>query len=137
VFDINRMLSLKGDSAPYLQYSYVRAMGIVRKAGEKPEALVGSYNSTLLGRAEERQLVKSIAMFPLAIREAAKAFSPNVIAKALLTLAERFHLFYHNVPVLNVPDVEVQRARLVLVECTATVIHNGLRLLGIECPQKM
>jgi arginyl-tRNA synthetase len=137
LFDMERMLNLKGDSAPYLQYSYVRAKSITQKAGESQAVAVGSFEGALLDTVEERQLVKSIALFPRVIQEAAEAFRPNIIANYLLTLAERFHVFYHNVPVLRVSDARLRQARLVLVEGAATVIQNGLRLLGIECPQKM
>ena len=137
VFDMDRMLSLKGDSAPYLQYSYVRAQGIVRKSVQGYQEVGGTFDSSLLDTPEERQLIHSIATFPIAVREAAKAFRPNILAHHLFKLAERFHLFYNHMPVLSVSDANLRRTRLVLVECTAITMQNGLRLLGIECPQKM
>ena len=121
-------LSLEGNSAPFLQYSYARAKSILRKAGEHglPEAL----------RIDgERGLLKSIAEFPSTVDEASKQRAPHMLAEYLLTLASEFNLFYKNCPVLNA-GVEREQ-RLLLVEAFAQTMRNGLGLLGVEPLEEM
>ncbi len=134
-FDWNRMLSLDGDSAPYLQYTYVRARSILRKSEEQ------SPGSTFDGRAaatgEEWRLVKHLSHFPEVVREAVEAYAPHVVANYLFQLAQTFHVFYHEVPVLQASDDALRRSRLRLVEGAATVMRIGLEMLGIRVPERM
>ena len=121
-------LSLEGNSAPFLQYSYARAKSILRKAGERglPEDL----------RIDlERGLLKSIAEFPRVVDNASKQRAPHMLAEYLLALASEFNLFYKNCPVLNA-GVEREQ-RLLLVEAFAQTMRNGLGLLGVEPLEEM
>jgi len=135
VFDWDRMLSLDGDSAPYLQYTYVRARGIMRKGGERDPA--GGVEVRAPETAEEWSLVKHLARFPEAVREAARTYHPHLVASYLSQLAQTFHAFYHQVPVLQAGDESLRRARLALVRATAVVMRTGLGLLGIGVPERM
>lgn len=133
VFDWDRMLSLDGDSAPYLQYTYVRARGILRRADEPSEAFDGRAAAT----AEEWALLKQLSRFPQVVDEAAQTYYPHLIANYLFALAQAFHAFYHEVPVLQAGDDTLRSSRLQLVEAIATVMRSGLDLLGIEVPERM
>ncbi len=134
VFDWNRMLSLDGDSAPYLQYAYTRTRSILRKA---PATSLSEANPSLLITPEEQTLLLHIARFPDAILAAAENYEPHRIANHLYNLARDFSTFYDRIPVLNAETRELRLARLALVEMTGTVLKSGLALLGVEVMERM
>jgi len=135
VFDWDRMLSLDGDSAPYLQYTYVRARGIMRKGSEAYPA--GAIDMRATETKEEWALIKHVSRFPDAAREAARTYYPHIVANYLYQLAQVFHAFYHEVPVLQAEDEALRDSRMELVRATATVMRTGLGLLGIGVPDRM
>lgn len=135
VFDWDRMLSLDGDSAPYLQYTYVRARGIMRKGSEPYPA--GAIDVRATETKEEWALIKHVSRFPDAAREAVRTYYPHIVANYLYQLAQLFHAFYHEVPVLQAGDEALRGSRMELVRATATVMRTGLGLLGIRVPERM
>ncbi|MDQ7820519.1 MAG: arginine--tRNA ligase [Armatimonadota bacterium] len=134
-FDWDRMLSLEGDSAPYLQYTYVRARGILRRGGA--EALEGPFDPRVAEGAREWALLRSLGRFPDVVWEATHTYSPHLVANHLYDLAQAFHAFYHEVPVLQTPDPGLRATRVRLVAGVATVMRTGLGLLGIRVPERM
>ena len=135
VFDWERMLALDGDSAPYLQYTYVRARGILRKAGDHiPE---DPFDPGATATIPEWALIKSLGKFPEVVQEAVQAYHPHLLANYLFTLAQVFHGFYHDVPVLQADTEALRRSRLQLVAGAAAVMRIGLGLLGVRVPERM
>ncbi len=134
-FDWDRMLSLEGDSAPYLQYTYVRAIGILRKSAG--EDISGPFDPRGVATSEEWRLIMCLSRFPEAVHESATAYAPHLIANYLFDVAQAFHGFYHDVPVLQTEDRALRRSRLQLVEGIASVMRTGLGLLGIHAVERM
>jgi len=135
VFDWDRMLSLDGDSAPYLQYTYVRARGILRKGGT--DRFDEPYDGRAAAAAEEWALLKHLARFPEVVDEATHTYFPHLMANHLYHLAQQFHAFYHEVPVLQAEDEALRASRTQLVAGVAGVMRSGLGLLGIRVPERM
>lgn len=135
VFDWNRMLSLDGDSAPYLQYTYVRARSILRKGGDSIPS--GPFDPRAAVTAPEWALMTLLGRFPEIVLDATQTEYPHLVATFLLNLAQAFHGFYHEIPVLQAPDEALRRSRLQLVAGVATVMRTGLGLLGIRVPERM
>jgi arginyl-tRNA synthetase len=137
-FDWDRMLALDGDTGPYLQYLRVRIAGILRKSAEKPAdaANAGKTNYAFIASDEEFALVKELAKFPGAVKQAAEEYEPSILAGALIELAHAFHAFYQKHQVL-VDDADLRNARLELVKAVKIVISNGLGLLGIKPIERM
>ncbi|MBI4022545.1 arginine--tRNA ligase [Candidatus Berkelbacteria bacterium] len=140
VFDWDRMLSLKGDSAPYLQYSYVRAVQILAKVGtvnfplDKWKGESGRFG---VGLPEDVQrLVRELARFPLVLERAAADYTPHTIAQYLNDLAGQFSQFYECYPVLKA-EGEDRAIRLAIVAGVANVLRRGLDLLGIKVLERM
>jgi len=133
VFTWERVLNLKGNSAPYIQYTYARARSILRKAHEKPK----QPNYSLLDEPLEKDLVLGLARFPEIFIDSADNLKPNAIADYTNTMAEKFSRFYDSIPVVKVKPIELSDARLALVEATSIVIQNSLGLLGIVSPERM
>lgn len=133
-FDMMESLSLEGDTGPYLQYSYARAMRILEKAGKEPEFDVSFDN---LNTVHERYLVKTIGRFDIQVEDSAKNVSPKIIAKYCYDLAVAFNSFYEHVPVLTAERKELVNTRLCLVSSFKNTLGKALSLLGIDTPNRM
>ncbi len=132
IFSWDRMLSLQGNTAPYLQNAYVRIRSIFRKAGEEFQPP----NELKLTESAELTLAKRLAQFAEAVPQVLNDFRPNLLANYLFELANAFHAFYEACPVLKA-DVPTRATRLALCELTARTLQRGLDLLGIDVPEKM
>ena len=136
VFSWDKMLSLQGNTAPYLQNAYVRIRSIFRKAGELDGLKPSSLTSVALREAAEIGLAKRLCQFAEVVPQVLNDFRPNILASYLFELADSFHAFYEACPVLKA-DEEARTSRLALCELTGRVLQRGLNLLGIKTPEKM
>ena len=133
-FDLTESLSLEGDTGPYVQYAYARAMRIVEKAGKDP---VFETNFDKMQTVYEKDLVKIIGKFDLQVEDAAKNLSPKVIAKYCYQLAVSFNTFYEHVKVLTAESESLINARLCLIYSFKETLGKALELLGIDAPSRM
>jgi arginyl-tRNA synthetase len=132
VFSWDRMLSLQGNTAPYLQNAYVRIRSIFRKAGEPAPKI----DKLMLRDPSEINLAKRLCQFAEIVPQVLNDFRPNILANYLFELANSFHTFYEACPVLK-SDEPVRSSRLALCDLTGRVLQRGLDLLGIKVPEKM
>jgi arginyl-tRNA synthetase len=137
IFDWEKVLNLKGNSAPYLQYTFVRCQSVLEKAGSR-KLEVGSRKLKIEKlKKEEIEILREIYKFPEIIQEAAEKFSPNLICNFVFDLAKKYNLFYDLYPILKAEDKETKNFRLILTKSVSQIIKNSLSLLGIDVPQKM
>ncbi len=140
-FELDKAVSLDGDSGPYLQYSHARCASIMRKAGEQITTIEGVDLSKLTHDAEWA-VAKKLLEFPEIVVRACDANEPHVICHYLLDVAGEFSRWYTlgngdaSLRVL-VDDAEVRRARLALVAAVQATLREGLSLLGIAAPGQM
>jgi arginyl-tRNA synthetase len=133
-FSWDKMLSFQGNTAPYLQYSYVRIRSIFRKA---EEAGIRSQNSEIsLAEPAELALAKKLLQFGEVLPQVLDEYRPNLLANYLFELASIFHGFFESCPVLK-SEGATRDSRLGLCEATARTLRQGLGLLGIEVPERM
>ncbi len=133
VFDWDRMLSLNGNTAPYVQYAHARTRSILKKSGQSatdPGAL-------LVNEPAERALALKILAFPTVVAEVSECLEPHKLCTYLFELATAFSTFFEKCPVLKAETDELRSSRLALVELTSRVLARGLDLLGIEAPDRM
>ena len=133
VFDLEKMVSMEGDTAPYLQNAYVRCRTILSKLEEE---LVLDGDALELSNEQEIHVARMLSRFGEALPAVLDDFRPNLLASYLLELARAYHSFYHASPVLK-SEGAVRKTRLVLCELTARVLRKGLELLGIDVPERM
>jgi arginyl-tRNA synthetase len=133
IFSWEKMLSLQGNTAPYLQNAYVRIQSIFRKAGES-----SAPGDSAISLAEPAEIALAIRLlqFGEVLPQVLDDYRPNVLANYLYELATAYHGFYETCPVLK-SEGAVRSSRLALCEATARVLKQGLGLLGIEVPQRM
>ena len=133
-FDLEKSLSLEGDTSPYIQYTHARASRILEKSGRTPTIDV---DFTLLKEKSDLDLIKNIGLFNLQVRDAANNLSPKVVARYCYDLAVSFNSFYEKSKVLDLGDVKLENSRLCLVNSFRIVLEKALELLGIQSPDRM
>ncbi len=133
-FSYDKMLDLKGNTAPYLLYAYVRVQGISRKGNIDFERL--SDAKITLAEASELTLAKHILQFEEVIKDVEKDLLPNRICLYLFELSQKFNQFYDRCPILQADEPQ-RTSRLILANLTARTIKLGLSLLGINVLERM
>jgi arginyl-tRNA synthetase len=146
IFSWDKMLSLHGNTAPYLQNAYVRIRSIFRKAGEpavatpQPDVSATGHRpvatALTLKDPGELNLAKRLCQFGEIVPQVLNGFRPNILANYLFELANSFHAFYEACPVLK-SEEPARGSRLALCDLTARVLQRGLDLLGIKVPERM
>ncbi|WP_016956798.1 arginine--tRNA ligase [Catenovulum agarivorans] len=135
IFNWDSMLSFDGATAPYLQYAYTRVKSIFAKAGTDVADITGPIN---IEAEQERSLAIKLLQFEDTLELVTAEAHPHVLCQYLFELASAFMSFYEACPILK-SDVElqVQQSRLAISRWTASVIKQGLTLLGIATTEKM
>ena len=133
-FEWEKMLSFDGNTAPYLQYAHARICSIF----SKDEIDRNSTRDAEIILAHEREIVLARALigYPEALDSACSSHSPHKLATQLHIIAQAFGSFYEVCPVLNAED-RTKISRLALCDLTARTLQTGLKLLGIDSPQRM
>lgn len=134
VFDLDRMVSLNGDTSVYLQYAYARIQSILRKAGDaKPAA-----HPELPLAPAERALGLLLDEFAETLAAVSETYEPHKLASYLYALASAFTTFYDQCPVVKPePAPDVKENRLFLCDLTARTLSQGMALLGIRTPERL
>jgi arginyl-tRNA synthetase len=134
LFNPKESIDLHGNTGPFIQYTYARCKSILRKSG-MTEIPVGEISFVL--QPKEKELIKILNGFPTAISNAAKEYSPAVVANYTYELAKVFNQFYDVCPVLKEENAEVKNFRLALTKVVSRTIQSAFSLLGIEVPERM
>jgi arginyl-tRNA synthetase len=145
VFSWDKMLSLDGNTAPYLMYAYARIRSIYRRGGEalsgpaaRGEHHPGSpVQELVLNDPAERVLARQILRFQEMLESVASGLRINLLTDYLYQLAGMFMKFYETCPVLNAPSPAERMSRLSLCDLTARTLRRGLNLLGIRVVERM
>ena len=132
-FTWDKILSLEGNTAPYLLYSYARCRSIQRKG----EVVAGDVAGMVLDDPHSRALAVHLARMPEALATSLGAYRPNLFCDYLFETANLFNRFYREVSVLGADTAQERAGRLALVEATARVLSRGFGILGITPLERM
>ncbi len=135
VFSWKQVLDFNGETGPYVQYTYARCASILRNAGDDAKDLSGFDPSYITGEAAYT-LAKEIYALTDVIIEAGEKYEPSILTRHIVDMAQAFNKFYHDEHILT-DDKDERKAKLALVVAAKTAIKNGLRLLGMEAPERM
>lgn len=137
LFTWDKVLSFEGNTGPYLQYTYARIQSILRKL--KEENISVENNDIILDDMFdiERELAVALLRFPQTVVKSYETYRPNIIADYLFDTAKLFNNFYNSKSILKETDKKVMDARILLAQKTASILKQGLNLLGIETVDRM
>jgi arginyl-tRNA synthetase len=134
VFDWDRMLSLEGNTAAYLQYAHARIRSIFRRAAR--DGIVSSRTGITVTEPAEHALALELLGFPAAVASTGETLEFHRLTGHLYAVATAFSVFFEQCPVLRADD-PVRDSRLALCDLTGRVLRQGLALLGIATPDRM
>ena len=132
-FSWDKILDFEGNSGPYVQYSYVRCMSLLKKTDQSVEEYKGLKIQESLA-SEERQLIEALLEFETLLKVSFKKYKPHILAAHLLEISRVFSRFYKNCRII---DSSQKDFRIELVKASAKVISKGLELLNIKTPHAM
>jgi arginyl-tRNA synthetase len=135
IFSYDKMLSLQGNTAPYLLYAYVRVQGISRKGNIDFDHLTAEARLHLEA-GEELALARHLLELEQTLVEVGETLYPNQLCLYLFELSQKFNQFYDRCPVLQAEDPQ-RTSRLILCHLTANTLKLGLSLLGVTVLERM
>lgn len=134
VFNPKESIDLQGNTGPFIQYTHARIKSIWRKSGLNT---VPVFDAPKEIHPKEKDLIKLLSAFPEIIQEAAREYSPAVVANYTYEVAKTFNQFYDACDVLKEADANLKNFRIALCVTVARTVSEGMRLLGVEVPEKM
>ena len=136
VFDVDLAVAKNNDNPVYyVQYAHARICSVLATWGGDV-AHLGDVDLSALAGAQAQSLLMQIAKYPDMLRDAAEDMAPHDVAFYLRDLAASYHSYYDAERIL-VDDESVKAARLALIAATAHVLRNGLKILGVDAPDRM
>ncbi len=133
MFNPEESVDFTGNTGPFIQYTYARIQSILRKANF-------DYSDAILKitlHSKEKELIKLLETYPVAIQNAAQQHSPALIANYTYELVKEYNSFYQSVPILPEEDMTLKIFRVQLSQKVAETIKSAFSLLGIEVPERM
>ncbi|MEM6802308.1 MAG: arginine--tRNA ligase [Bacteroidota bacterium] len=137
IFDPKESIDLKGNTGPFIQYSYTRTQAVLRKAqtdfldfsanNQPEEALLDS----------ERSLMKLMLKFPEILKEAGESYNPSLIGNYVYDVAKEYNRFYHEAPILKENQLKTSQFRLALSSFAGKILKECMRLIGVGMPDRM
>ena len=136
IFDIDLARAQTNDNPVYyIQYAHARICSVLAQWAGDASSLP-TVDLSPLNSAHDAALMQRLSEFPEVVENSAADLAPHTIANYLKDLASDLHSFYNEHKIL-VEDETTKLARLALVSATQQVLRNGLRLLGVNAPNKM
>ena len=137
LFNPEESIDFNGNTGPFIQYTYARIRSILRKAEAQgiavPEAFSGNVNLSV----KETELIQKMNEYEAAVRQAGIDYSPSGIANYCYELTKEFNQFYHDFSILGADTDDEKALRQLIAKNVAKTLKNGMRLLGIEMPERM
>lgn len=138
LFDPNESIQLQGFTGPFVQYTHARIRSILRKAASLDITVVAADLGTITSiEPSEREVLQVLTAFENKIREAAREYSPAIIANYAYDLAKEYNQFFQSIPIFRETDPLKLRFRVALSKAVGDAIRKAMGLLGIEVPERM
>ena len=133
IFNPKESIDFHGFTGPFIQYTYARIQSVKRKAGNTFKSSTPSVHAN----ESELHLLLQLYLYPNIITEAAKNLDPALLANHIYFIAKSFNSFYAENSIVQAETVELKNFRLLLSDFTGSILKRGMKLLGIEVPERM
>ena len=135
LFDPNESIQLQGHTGPFIQYTHARICSILRKAEQM--GIAPSADEVKALEPAEREVIFMLNNYQHKLQEAAREYSPAIIANFAFDLAKEYNQFYQSIPIFNESDPGKLRFRIAFSKVVAGLLKKSMGLLGIAVPDKM
>ena len=136
-FNPKESIDFNGNTGPFIQYTHARISSVLRKAAESGIVIPAQIEKDIEITEKEISLIQRLAEFKNVLKEAASTYSPALIANYTYDLVKEYNQFYHDYSILREENEDKRAFRLLLSVNTAKIIRNGMKLLGIDVPERM
>ncbi|MBQ7818074.1 MAG: arginine--tRNA ligase [Bacteroidales bacterium] len=136
-FNPKESIDFNGNTGPFIQYTHARISSVLRKAAESGIEIPTQIDGDVEISEKEVSLIQRLAEFRNVLKDAAATYSPALIANYTYDLVKEYNQFYHDFSILREEDESKRAFRLLLSVNTAKIIRNGMKLLGIDVPERM
>lgn len=133
LFNPEESIDFNGNTGPFLQYTYARIRSVLRRAGDADIALAAQ----AVPAPKEATLIRKVGELPQIVAEAARSYSPSLIANYCYDLAKEYNQFYHDFPIMREENQAVKNLRLLISATVARTLKSATALLGMEMPERM
>ena len=137
LFNPAESIDFNGNTAPFIQYTHARIRSLLRKAAEQSVNVADALPDGLSLEGEEKLIVKKLYQYPQVVLAAGENLSPALIANYVYDLAKQFNHFYQETPIMRETDAAKRLLRLQISQWVANTLRNGMKLLGIDVPERM
>lgn len=137
LFNPEESIDFNGNTGPFIQYTYARIRSILRKAEAQGITLPETFSGNVNLSVKESELIQKMNEYGAAVRQAGIDYSPSGIANYCYELTKEFNQFYHDFSILGADTEDEKILRLLIAKNVAKTLKNGMRLLGIEMPERM
>ncbi|WP_418553709.1 arginine--tRNA ligase [Prevotella sp.] len=137
LFNPEESIDFNGNTGPFIQYTYARIRSILRKAEAQGITLPETFSGNVNLSVKESELIQKMNEYGAAVRQAGIDYSPSGIANYCYELTKEFNQFYHDFSILGADTEDEKILRLCIAKNVAKTLKNGMRLLGIEMPERM
>lgn len=136
-FNPQESIDFNGNTGPFIQYTHARVRSILRKAEEQGIVVPGELDRSAALSEKEEGLVQLLTEFGTVVKQAGSEYNVSLIGNYVYDLAKEFNQFYHDHPILREEDEARRAFRLVLAKNVALTIKRGMKLFGIDVPERM
>lgn len=136
-FNPKESIDFNGNTGPFIQYTHARICSVLRKAVESGIDLPKTANGKISLSDKEISLIQNLSDFPVIVSEAGSQYSPAIIANYIYDLVKEYNQFYHDFSILREENSDIRNFRLILSQNVVKIIKTGMRLLGIDVPDRM
>ncbi|QJC33876.1 arginine--tRNA ligase [Enterobacteriaceae endosymbiont of Donacia provostii] len=135
IFNWDKMLSLNGNTALYIQYAYVRTISLLKKANINLNNFL-NFKIKFISH-HEFNLAVLFLDFEEIIFDIVNKGTPHLLCNWLYKITVLFSSFYENCKILNIENNLIKISRLKIVFLTSLFLKKGLYLLGIDVIEKI
>ncbi len=133
LFDPKESIDFQGNTGPFIQYTYARIQSIVRKSAHDQNIAITNVSL----HEKEKEILKLLEQFPDTIQQAAKQYSPALVANYTYDLVKAYNSFFQNVSIFGAETPELLLFRAQLSQWVGNVVAGGMSLLGVNVPERM
>jgi arginyl-tRNA synthetase len=133
IFNPEEDISFQGHTGPFIQYTYARIRSIARKT----EGSTYNFTSSSPLYAAERELIIQLSEYENVVQAAADKYDPSEVANYVYNIAKLYNKFYNELPIIKADTEEEKQLRVALSHQTGIILKKGMKLLGIDVPEKM